>query len=174
MGNNPEIADVDAPVHIWSGLLSGGNPEWQRGLKRVARGIGGAAFHPSDEDRTGYRWWRDVADAAIARRAKSLVLIGHSNGGFAITSVAAYLAQKAPEIACYLCCFDRTMKACPRLGANVPEALDIWAGLKTLEKGPGFAGTLISVDLNQESHIGVINNRVAQNLAIAFGRKWKA
>lgn len=159
---------MNAPVHIWSGLLSGGNYGWQEGLRVVGQGIGDAAFHASQ---SGYEGWTDVVEATRRRKAESIVLIGHSNGGYAITKCAE--ALKADGIRCYLVCFDRTMKPCPKLGANVPEAIDIWAGLRNLEKGPDFAGHLALVDMQPESHISVISNSLAQRIAIDFGRKWK-
>lgn len=161
----------DSPVHVWSGLLSGNNYTWQEGLRIVAANIGDASFHSS---MSGYDGWEKVAASAVRRQVESIVLIGHSNGGYAITKCAA--ALKPHGIKAYLVCFDRTMKRCPALGANVPEALDLYAGLRNLESGPDFVAannTLTVVDFSEESHIGVIGNEHAQRLATAFGKRWK-
>jgi len=159
----------DADAHCWSGLLSGNNRAWQEGLRVVCREIGDVQFHASQ---SGYLGWESVANAAIDRDAPSLLLIGHSNGGFAITSVAARLARYG--IPCWVLCFDRTMKECPPLGENVPEALDLWAGLKNLKRGPNFVGNLKRRDFSHCSHIGVIGDPEAQAEAIRFGKRWRA
>lgn len=157
-----------AEAHCWSGLLSGDKYHWQQGLRNVCRQIGDVQFHSS---MSGYEGFEKVAYDAINRKAKSLLLIGHSNGGYAITKIAQMV--KTYDIECWLICFDRTMKRCPPLGRNVPYALDLWAGLKNLEPGPDFKGQLKTIDYSRESHIGVIANRQAQEDAIKFGRYWK-
>lgn len=157
----------DADAHCWSGLLSGNKYPWQEGLRHICREIGDVQFHSSQ---SGYAGWEDVAFAAMGRNAKSLLLIGHSNGNYATTKIAEMLNQHGVE--CWLICFDRTRKACPKLGSNVREAIDIWAGMKKLEPGPDFNGELVLHSFQQESHIGVISSRRAQQIAIEFGRRW--
>lgn len=159
----------NSDAHCWSGLLSGENRAWQEGLRIVCREIGDVQFHASQ---SGYLGWDAVADAAIQRGAPSLLLIGHSNGGYAITSAAARV--KSAGIPCWVLCFDRTMKECPPLGSNVPEALDLWAGLKNLKRGPDFTGNLKRRDYSHLSHIGVIGDPDAQRDAIEFGKRWRA
>ncbi len=161
----------DANAHCWSGLLSRKDLHWQDGLRDICREIGDVQFHPSKETGYGYDGWREVAEAAIARGEKNLLLIGHSNGGYAITKIARMV--KPHGIICSLVCFDRTRKACPKLGSNVDRAIDIWAGLKKLEPGSDFNGSLKLYSFQQESHIGVINNKRAKRLAIDFGKEWK-
>lgn len=162
------MSQWDAPVHIWSGLFSKNNMRYQEGLREVARRIGDCQFHPTQ---SGYDGWEEVRDSAIKRQVKSIVLGGHSNGNYATTCIARDL--KPHDIKCYLFCFDRTMKPCPKLGSNVPAAIDLWAGLRKLQKGSDFAGVLDFYDFQEESHISVITNKRAQELAINFGRKWK-
>lgn len=162
------MSKYDADIHCWSGLLSGDKYDWQEGLRVVCRRIGDAQFHSS---MSGYDGWENVAASAIKRRPKSLLLIGHSNGGYAITKIAH--ALKPYGIDCQLICFDRTMKHCPTMKGNVSNAIDIWAGLRTLQKGQGFRGNYKKYDFSFESHISVIKNKEAQDLAVAFGKRWK-
>lgn len=157
-----------ADAHCWSGLLSGDKWQWQEGLRHVCAQIGGVQFHSS---MLGFEGWEEVAAAALRRKARSLLLMGHSNGGYAITSIAA--ALESAGIECWLISFDRTLKTCPALGGNVAHALDLWAGLENLKIGPRFKGTLTRRDFSEESHIGVIGNGDAQRLAIDFGKRWK-
>jgi len=157
----------NANRHAWSGLFSGGNYNWQEGLRNVCREVGDFQFHSSN---SGYAGWENVADAAIARNAPGLLLMGHSNGGYAITSIARKVSSVG--IPCWLICWDRTLKACPTLGSNVNKALDIWAGLKKLVPGPEFQGELKLYAFPKETHTGVIKNEKAQLLAVNFGSKF--
>lgn len=166
----------DADANAWSGLLSGDKYEWQRGLRDIAQQTGDFMFHSS---MSGYEGWNQVADSIAMRRPKSVFLTGHSNGVFAITSIAK--AVKPLGIDCWLCSFDRTMKPCPMIGGNVSQAIDIWAGLKTLTLAPDFHGQYRRYDFNggdprfpNETHLGIINNKQAIDIAVAFARKWKA
>lgn len=157
-----------APVYIWSGLTSGNQMRLQRGLREIAAAVGDTLFIPSG---SGYDHIDDVARAVVDMKAPSIVCGGHSNGGFAAPALAAELKQFG--VRCYVFCFDRTLKWTPPLGSNVPAALDIWAGLRTLKPGDDFTGTLQFEDFHEESHTGVINNKRAQQLAISFCRRWK-
>lgn len=161
-----------ANAHCWSGLLSGGNFGWQKGLREVARQIGDVQFHPSHEDRSGYQGWREVADAAIKRKPKGLLLLGHSNGVYAILKVAEYV--KPHGIKCVLAGFDQTAKSCPKFGANVPAAIEIWAGLNRMRQAADFKGVFeVHNEFEDDSHIGVIANRKAQQLVVDFALRWK-
>lgn len=51
-------------------------------------------------------------------------------------------------------------------------ALDLWAGLRNLERSPGFKGELIRKDFSHLSHSGVIADPDAQRIAIDFIREW--
>jgi hypothetical protein len=159
----------DADAHMWSGLGSGNNYDWQAGLREICRGIGDVQFQSS---MSGYDGWKDVAASAIRRKPKSILVGGHSNGGFATTSIARALEPHGIKV--WIISFDRTMKRCPTLGSNVVAAIDIWAGLRKLVKGPNFTGELKLYPFLEETHLSVINNREAIELAIAFGKRWKA
>ena len=159
----------DSKVHMWSGLMSGMSYTLQRGLREISGGIGDVSFHSS---MSGYDGWMDVAMATIARKAESVVLMGHSNGSYAATKCAHVLAPY--RIKCYVCSFDATLMRIPDLGSNVPEALDIWAGFRKLKAGSDFTGNLVFADFGPDTHISVIENEHAQRMAIAFGRRWKA
>jgi len=158
--------DVDA--HFWSGLLAHNKFNWQKGVRAISRGIGGVQYHSTV---SGYKGWEKVAESAIRRKPKSLLLGGHSNGGFAITSIAE--AVNPFGIECWLVCIDRTMKSCPDMRGNVVEAIDLHAGLRTLDKGPDFTGNYVYRPFLEETHIGIQNNPEVQRIAIEFGKRWK-
>lgn len=160
------MSKYDADVHCWSGLLSGDKYGWQEGLRIICQRIGNAQFHSS---MSGYEDWDRVAARAIVRKPKSLLLIGHSNGGWAITKIADALAPY--DIDCQLICFDRTLKVCPTLKHNVSRAIDIWAGLRTMQRSPSFKGYYKKYDFSKESHISVIANKQAQDIAVEFAKK---
>lgn len=157
-----------AGAHCWSGLLSGDKFPWQKGLREVCKAVGGVQFHPSQ---SGYAGWKESADAAIRRGAKSLLLIGHSNGVFAITSIAERV--KPAGIACYLIAFDQTAKRCPAVGGNVKAFVEFWAGLDRVATAADFKGVAERHAFESDSHIGVIGNREAQRLAVAFAARWR-
>jgi hypothetical protein len=159
----------DADAHAWSGLFSGDKLSWQQGLRNVCAAVGDVMFHSS---MSGYEGWEDVAESAIRRRPPSMFFMGHSNGGYAITAIARALEPYG--IPCWLCSWDRTMKPCATIGGNVPEAIDIWAGLRTLKKNERFRGNYVLHDFSRETHIGLLGNEKAQQVAIEFGRRWKA
>ena len=161
----------DANGHFWSGLFSANKPGWQAGLRSVSRRIGDMQFHPSENDGTGYEGWEKVADAAIKRKAKALCLGGHSNGVFAITSIAQKV--KPHGIKCYLIAFDKTLKTCPKVGGNVPAVIEIWAQLSKLSFAPDFSGRHEYHNFGPESHLSVIDNKLAQALAVDFGQRFK-
>lgn len=157
----------DADRHCWSGLGSGPIPAWQAGLRRVCRHAGDFQFHSS---LSGFDGWERVAASAIRRRPRRMILMGHSNGGYAITAIAE--ALEAHGIECVLVCFDRTLKPCPQIGSNVIAALDLWAQLSNLKRSPSFKGELVRRDFSHLSHIGVIGDPDAQRAAIDFIKEW--
>ena len=157
-----------ADNHSWSGLLSKNKYDWQEGLRNVCRNVGDFQFHPSS---SGYAGWRAVARHAIDHKKKFLLLMGHSNGGYAITKCAEFVAPHG--IKCALICWDRTLKRCPPIGHNVVAAIDLYAGLRTLEQGPDFRGYYKKYDFTKETHTGILKNLEAQRIATEFGLKWK-
>lgn len=161
------MGKFDQDRNAWSGLLSGNKYAWQEGLRIVCAEVGGFQFHSSS---SGYEGWLDVVKAARKRLPKRMLWLGHSNGGYAITAGAD--ALKGLPIEHVIVCFDRTVKACPPLGANVIAAMDMWAGLANLKRGDDFNGVLVRKDFSEHSHIGVIGSEKAQKMAIAFLREW--
>lgn len=157
----------DANRNCWSGLTSKNQWHLQEGLRKVCRDAGDFTFHSS---MSGYYGWDRVAASTIRRRPKRIVAMGHSNGGYAITALANAVETAGVEVV--LVCFDRTLKPCLPLGSNVVAALDLWAGLRNLERGVGFKGELIRKDFSPLSHSGVIADPDAQQIAIDFIKEW--
>jgi len=158
-------------IFIWSGLLSRNLYGWQQGMRKVGSAIGDATFIPSKRTGSGYDWIDEVTEAIIANGHERVLLIGHSNGVYAITEVARRL--RTGEVVCTLISFDQTLKDCPKLGANVDRAIDLWAGLDKLEAGRNFTGKLRLYDFSPDSHIGITHDTAALQIAINFGRAWK-
>lgn len=157
-----------ADNHAWSGLLSKNKYLWQEGLRNVCRNVGDFQFHATA---SGYSGWTGVAKYAIENNKKFLLLMGHSNGGYAITKIAERVAPHG--IKCALISWDRTLKRCPPIGQNVVAAIDLWAGLRVLELGDDFRGDYKKYDFPKESHTGILTNLDAQRIATEFGMKWK-
>lgn len=179
--------------HCWPGLLSKNKPGWQEGLRNVSETVGSFHFQISDVSNSGYEDWDKVAATAmfyaLALRTGKLTigqveaiyfvlpdgtivlfLMGHSNGDFAIASIAE--AVKPYGVKVYIMAFDQTLKKCPPLGANVIEAVDIHAQLTELQAGPDFAGLLHRYDFSHRGHIAVIGDEKAQAIAIRHLNKW--
>lgn len=163
------MSQWDQDRNCWSGLGSANNFNWQEGLRNVCQEVGQFQFHSS---MSGYDGWLRVATSARARKPKRMWWLGHSNGGYATTAGAAFLADL--DIEHVIVCFDRTLKSCPPVGKNVVAVLDLWAGLENIKRGPDFNGVLIRKDYSQYSHIGVIGAQEAQQEAIEFLREWGA
>lgn len=159
----------NSAVLVGSGLASKESYQWQHGLRRVARATGGF-FDPSW---SGYDGIEDAFDTILASGRKRVVSIGHSNRNFFSTALAQMLKPHGVEVA--VCCFDRTMKWCAPVGSNVPAVLDMWAGppMQKIEIGPDFKGEHTLVEFLEESHISIISNKRAQDMAINFALKWK-
>lgn len=162
------MSKYDANIHVWSGLFANNKWNWQKGMREIARGIGHAQYHSTAR---GYGGYELVAGFAIQRKAKHLLLIGHSNGGYAITRTAEILEPHG--IKCTLICLDRTMKSCPDLGSNVPYAWDFYAGLRKMEEGPNFKGVYTLRPFEHLSHIGIQNDPDVQREIIEIGRNWR-
>lgn len=160
----------DANIFMGSGLLSAPNYDWQHGLRWCAREIGDVPFQSS---MSGFEGIDEAVASILSRGVRAVMSIGHSNWNYFSTELARRLEPKG--VAVYIGCFDRTMKSCPKLQGNVPQAIDIWAGppMKRLEPGGRFKGNLVKHQFPEESHLSIINNRRALNLMVAWARQWK-
>jgi hypothetical protein len=161
------------PVWVGSGLLSEPIYDWQRGLRIIAAGAAPSFFDPS---MSGYANWHYYAAYLIKNKIQDQVMCGHSNWGYFMTKVAQMIEPHG--LRCHICMIDRTAKACPKLGANVKHALDLWAGppMKTLRPSQAFIDAKNVYELGTyfpESHLSIINNREVQRRAIDFCNKWK-
>lgn len=163
------MGEFDANKNCWSGLFSGGNYDWQEGLRQVSARIGSMQFHASQ---SGYNGWDDVADSIIARGPNKVLWMGHSNGAYACTKGAEKVGKSRPEIQHVLIIWDCTLKACPPIGKNVIAVQEIYAGLARVKFTDDFRGDYSFRNYEQESHTGVIANPDAQNDAVNFARQW--
>ena len=160
----------DALIIGKSGMLSGSAEVFQRGLIQICREIDGAYFHPDD---TGYAGIDDCVQRTRMTGRAILPIIGHSNGCYFALKVAEKLRISGVQVPMFL--FDRTIKPCPRAGANVPEVHDVHAELPIRVKvTDDFHGELVYHDFKYEGHTSVTLNTKAQALAIDFGKRWKA
>ena len=163
------MGKYDANRNCWSGLFSGGNYNWQEGLRQVSARIGDMAFFPTS---SGYAGWDKVADSVIARRPNRVLWMGHSNGAYACTKGAERVGKQCPEVEHVLIIWDCTLKACPPIGKNVVAVMEIWAGLARVKFTDDFRGDYAFRNYEHESHTGVIGNPDAQNDAVNFAKKW--
>lgn len=160
----------DNPVHGWPGLGSSIFYRYQKGLRAIVEAVGDGTFHQFRSD------WILVAQAMIDRGIPSSVHFAHSMGGKTLTDFSEYMKPHGHQ--CYLFCLDRTLEGppfvlCKPMGSNVPEAVDVHAGLRTLEHGPDFTGNHLVINKLADSHVGVTLDPDVQKIAIAFGKKWK-
>lgn len=161
----------DAPVIVGSGLGSGRIERWQKPLYELSLEIGNAFFHPSHEDNTGYEGWESCVIRALESGRKVLPMIGHSNFGYFMTKVATTLEPFG--IDCPICDFDRTLKRCPTVGANVSELINLHASLRYVTPNERFAGERHIYEFRNVSHIGIISHKPARKIAIDFGKRWR-
>ncbi len=164
MADLPESV-FDSPVIMWSGLGSGTMPGFWEPLHEMQRKISGAALIKSN---SGFGHWEDVAQY-IVDTGQRKVLIGHSNGGYAITKVAEAIG----EIPCDIICLDRTLKSCPRVDNNVKRCVEIWFGLAKLNFVSNYHGEYSFYDFHHETHIGGISNPEVQDTVVNFANAWK-
>lgn len=138
-----------ADVRLFGGLGSGAFERYQEGIENLQERIGGTVYFSL----SGYSDWSEVASEIIAlegsgKLSRPLVLIGHSNGVYAILKIAQRLAENRVVVD-YLASIDKTLKLCPPAGANIKLLHDFWAGLSKVTIGNDFVGKAGLFDLDK-------------------------
>src|SRR5262249_33189237 len=107
-----------------------------------------------------YGEWQTLADRAAAdykaRKEAPIILIGHSLGADSVMEMAAYLGRKGVPVALVVP-FDGTKSF--EVSNNVARVLNLTHSgtYFSIRGGPGFHGTLASVDVSSDPTIDHIN-----------------
>jgi len=155
----------NAKVIMWGGLGSENTDRYWKPLHEMQKRIPGAQLIKSG---TGYAHWDSVA-AHINETNQRKVLIGHSNGVYAITKIAEAIGNRT----CRIIALDKTLKGCPRIGANVDRVCEIWFGLSRLKFTADFTGDYKFYDFKKESHVGGLSNPEVQDIVVNLANGWK-
>ena len=108
----------------------------------------------------GYGEWQTLADKAAANykagKEAPIILIGHSLGADAVMEMAAYLGRKGVPVALVVP-FDGTKSF--EVSNNVARVLNLTHSgtYFSIRGGPGFHGTLATVDVSSDPTIDHIN-----------------
>src|SRR5215467_6187574 len=108
----------------------------------------------------GYGEWQTLADKAAANykagKEAPIILIGHSLGADAVMEMAAYLGRKGVPVAMVVP-FDGTKSFAA--SDNVGRVLNLTHSgtYFSMRGGPGFHGTLATVDVSSDPTIDHIN-----------------
>ena len=108
----------------------------------------------------GYAEWQPLADQAAANykagKEAPIILIGHSLGADAVMEMAAYLGRKGVPVAMVVP-FDGTKSFAA--SENVARVLNLTHSgtYFSMRGGPGFHGTLATVDVSSDPDIDHIN-----------------
>ena len=142
-----------AHVYLLRGLLN----IFSLGMDSLAEELKGR-----DVDATvhGYSEWQTLADQATAdykaRKEAPIILIGHSLGADSAMEMAAYLGRKGVPVALVVP-FDGTKSFAA--SDNVARVLNLTHSgtYFSIRGGPGFHGTLATVDVSSDPTIDHIN-----------------
>jgi hypothetical protein len=152
---NPGAAHAQPRAHVY--LLRGLLNVFSLGMDSLAEELKGR-----DVDATvhSYGDWQTLADQAAAdykaRKEAPIILIGHSLGADAIMEMAAYLGRKGVPVALVVP-FDCTKSFAA--SDNIARVLYLThSGTYASPRGgPGFHGTIITVDVSSDPNIDHIN-----------------
>lgn len=131
-------------IHVFAGLFSGVQPRYRRGTLEIADKLDGAHYASI----TGYDDWLSVAQHihGLPTPRPPIVLVGHSNGVYAILKIAEWLSARGVVVD-YLASIDKTLKPCPPAGSNIKILHDFYAGLSKVRLTPDFMGDAELFDL---------------------------
>src|SRR5215468_11899973 len=154
-GAGPGAAQPPPRAHVY--LLRGLLKIFSLGMDSLAEELKGR-----DVDATvhGYSEWQTLADQAAAdykaRKEAPIILIGHSLGADSVMEMAAYLGRKGVPVALVVP-FDGTKSF--EVSNNVARVLNLTHSgtYFSMRGGPGFHGTLASVDVSSDPTIDHIN-----------------
>src|SRR6516225_2940915 len=171
-GPNPAAAQAQPRAHVY--LLRGLMNVFSLGMDTLAdqlrrRGIN-ATVH-------NYAEWQTLADRAAADykvgKEAPIILIGHSLGADSVMEMAAYLGRKGVPVALVVP-FDGTKSF--EVSNNVARVLNLTHSgtYFSMRGGPGFHGTLATVDVSSDptiDHIRLHERVVAEVLAVVGNHK---
>ena len=154
-GASPGAAQPQPRAHVY--LLRGLLKIFSLGMDSLAEELKGR-----DVDATvhGYSEWQTLADQAAAdykaRKEAPIILIGHSLGADSVMEMAAYLGRKGVPVALVVP-FDGTKSF--EVSNNVARVLNLTHSgtYFSIRGGPGFHGTLATVDVSSDPTIDHIN-----------------
>jgi hypothetical protein len=154
-GAGPGAAQPPPRAHVY--LLRGLLKIFSLGMDSLAEELKGR-----DVDATvhGYSEWQTLADQAAAdykaRKEAPIILIGHSLGADSVMEMAAYLGRKGVPVALVVP-FDGTKSF--EVSNNVARVLNLTHSgtYFSMRGGPGFHGTLATVDVSSDPTIDHIN-----------------
>src|SRR6516164_2966115 len=154
-GASPRAAQPQPRAHVY--LLRGLLNIFSLGMDSLAEELKGR-----DVDATvhGYSEWQTLADQAAADykagKEAPIILIGHSLGAESIMEMAAYLGRKGVPVALVVP-FDCTKSFAA--SDNVARVLNLthYGTDFSMQGGPGFHGTLVTVDVSSDPDINHIN-----------------
>jgi pimeloyl-ACP methyl ester carboxylesterase len=154
-GATPGAAQPQPRAHVY--LLRGLLNIFSLGMDSLAEELKGR-----DVDATvhGYSEWQTLADQVAAdykaRKEAPIILIGHSLGADAVLEMAAYLGHKGVPVALVVP-FDCTKSFAA--SENIARVLYLThSGTYASPRGgPGFHGTLATVDVTSDPDIDHIN-----------------
>ena len=150
LGSAPSMAAPRAHVYLLRGLLN----IFSLGMDTLAAELNKRGVYATVDNHAD---WQSLADQAAANykagREGPIILIGHSLGADAVMEMASYLGHKGVPVALVVP-FDGTSSYAA--SANVARVLNLsqhyW-----MERGPGFHGSLINVDLRSDPNIDHLN-----------------
>ena len=116
-------------IHVFSGLGSSLFPSLSYGTRTLEKLIDALPY--AEAEHHVWNRWKPVADGIVNRWKQTkepfkTVLIGHSNGVIATTSIAEYLGTRGLFVV-YIGAIDPTAGAFPIIGRNVAECSEFHA-----------------------------------------------
>jgi len=154
-GASPRAAQPQPRAHVY--LLRGLLNIFSLGMDTLAEELKGRNV---DATVHGYSEWQTLADRAAADykagKEAPIILIGHSLGAESIMEMAAYLGRKGVPVALVVP-FDCTKSFAA--SDNVARVLNLthYGTDFSMQGGPGFHGTLVTVDVSSDPDINHIN-----------------
>ena len=149
-GTGPGMAQSRAHVYLLRGLLN----IFSLGMDTLGDELNRRGVYATVDNHAN---WQELADQAAAKykagREGPIILIGHSLGANAVMEMAAYLGKKGVPVALVVP-FDGT-DSYPA-SANVARVLNLTKHYY-MSRGPGFHGSLLNVDLRNDSNIDHLN-----------------
>jgi hypothetical protein len=146
LGSSPSMAAPSAHVYLLRGLMN----IFSLGMDTLAEELSRRGVNATVENHSE---WQSLADQAAANyragREGPIILIGHSLGADAVMEMADYLGTKGVPVALVVP-FDGT-ESFPA-SANVARVLNFTQHY-FMQRGPGFHGSLVNVDLRSDPNI---------------------